>query len=218
MKYIVVGLLVFMLGCGIAFGFYMWKGAKLIEYSDTPTPNESVPTTNFSLDKAPSDSVRGTIKEIEGDVWWESRTATQPAKLAKNTILQQGEKLIASDDGHLTVGFASTSAVMLSPNTEVEIIQTLPTSMVFNQLKGDVHYSTSGAEPISIRSLNMIATMVNGTMDIGVDPDTGDVVLDLQSGTATVAYNSPSFVSKVWDLSAGDTFEYNSNERKGYFK
>lgn len=208
----------FTLGCGIAYGYYVWKGAQIVDFSKAPTPTENAPVTSFSLEEAPSDSVRGTIKSLSGNVWWESRTATQPARLAKQTILQQGEKLIASDDGRLTVEFTSFSAISLSPESEVEIIQTLPTSMVFNQLKGDVHYSTSGAEPISIRSLNMIATLVNGTMDIGVNRNSGDVVLDLQNGTATVAYNSPSFVSKVWDLSAGDTFEYNSNERKGYFK
>ena len=43
------------------------------------------------------------------------------------------------------------------------------------------------------------------------------ITIGKKTGQAAVAYNSPDFISKIWQLEPGDVFSYDSNERKGYF-
>jgi hypothetical protein len=217
MKHIVVVTLCVVVGSTIAYRWLTLTNPQM-KIFPSPIQNKTNETSKFSLDQAPSDSIRGIISEMSGSVWWESRMATTPAKLSGSTLIQQGEKIIASDAGKLTVSFASSSAIMLSPDTEVDVVQTLPTNLVFHQIKGSAQYQVSGASPVSVRSLNMIVNVKKGLITIDTNVETGDIALTLKSGAATVAYNSPEFVSKVWELEPGDIFEYNSDERKGYFK
>lgn len=217
-KNILIGSLLFILGAVVAVIFTVWRLPAVAPSVITQKQQVSVPKTTFSLEEAPSDSIRGTITSMSGGVWWMSRVATAPALLKKPVIVQQGDTLIASDEGKLTVQFASASAVMLSPQSEVDIVQTLPINLVFHQPKGSVQYTVSGTHPVSVRSLNMIVHIGSGLMTIDTDPETGDIVLSQKEGSATIAYNSPAFVSKVWELAPGDVFEYSSVERRGYFR
>jgi len=99
----------------------------------------------------------------------------------------------------------------------VEIIQTLPLNLVFHQTKGVSQYLVSGTSPMTIRSFNLIVNVDEGLLNIDTDKETGMVTLSLKTGAAKVGYNSPEFDSKVWELEPGDVFEYDSNERRGYF-
>ena len=139
------------------------------------------------------------------------------AKLTEAITIQQGETLIASDEGKLTVSFNPAATITLFPETQVEIIQTLPLNLVFNQTKGIGQYQVSGASPVTIRGFNLIVNIDEGLLNIDTDEETGVITLSLKTGAAKVGYNSPEFDSKVWSLEPGDIFEYDSNERRGYF-
>lgn len=218
MKNIFLGILLFFLGTIASLGLFFWKNNSAIQPIIITDKKNNYPKTNFSLKQAPSDSLRGQISTMSGEIWWQSRVATAPAKLNNPIVIQQGENLIASNSGKLTVEFASVSAVTIFPKSEVEIVQTLPINIVFNQPKGTVQYQVSGVSPVSIRSLNLLVTVNSGLINIDTDEKIGEIVLSLRTGTAKVAYNSPLFVSKVWNLEPGDVFNYDSNNRRGYFK
>lgn len=214
----IFGAVIFILGAASALGLFFIKNhsvPKAIISIDKKEPNFK--PTQFSLDQAPSESIRGTITQMDGEIWRQSRTATEPAKLIEPIIVQQGETLIASDEGKLTIEFNPGATVILFPNSKLEIIQTLPLNLVFNQTKGIGQYQVSGTNPITVRSFNLIVNIDNGLINIDTDEETGAIILGLKTGQATVAYNSPEFESRVWELEPGDVFEYDSNERQGYF-
>lgn len=174
--------------------------------------------TKFSLENAPNESIKGEITQLTGNIWWQSRTASEPAQLKNIIPVQQGEIWIASESGNLTVEFAPAATISLFPETQIEIVQTLPINLVFNQNKGVGQYQSSGTNPVTVRSLNLIINLEDGLLVVDTDEETGQIILGLKIGKAKVAYNSPEFASKVWQLEPGDIFSYDSNERRGYFK
>ena len=219
MKKIFLGIIVFLLGATAALGIYFAKNHSRPEGIITIGKKASnFEPTKFSLEEAPSDSIRGQITGMSGEIWWQSRTATEPAQLTEVITIQQGEVLIASDEGKLTVSFNPAATISLFPETQVEIIQTLPLNLVFNQTKGIGQYQVSGTNPVIIRSFNLIVNIDEGLLNIDTDEESGVITLSLKTGMAKVGYNSPEFDSKVWSLEPGDIFEYDSNERRGYFK
>ena len=219
MKKILLGIIFFLLGATAALGIYFAKNHSVPEPIITIGKKaSSFEPTKFSLENAPSESIKGQITNMSGEIWWQSRTATEPAKLTEAITIQQGETLIASDEGKLTVSFSPAATITLFPETQVEIIQTLPLNLVFNQTKGIGQYQVSGTSPVTIRSFNLIVNIDKGLLNIDTDEETGVVILSLKTGAAKVGYNSPEFESRVWQLEPGDIFEYDSNERRGYFK
>ncbi len=183
---------------------------------ETPTPSF---TTAFSLEQAPRDSVRGQIMKLEGLVLWQSRMATEPAQLREGTRIQQGEKIVTTENSSLKVHFASQSAILLNPESEVEIIQTLPIEHVFKHNQGEALYQSFSGSSISVRSLNMILNLqATASAMLTTYPEIEEVVIDIKTGQGTVAYNSPEFESKLWSLKRGDIFVYDSSKRKGYFE
>ena len=218
MKKIFLGIIFFLLGATAALGVNFAKNHSVPEPIITIGKKaSSFEPTKFSLEQAPSDSIKGQITSMGGDIWWQSRTATEPAQLTETIPIQQGETLIASDEGKLTVSFNPAATITLFPETQVEIIQTLPLNLVFNQTKGIGQYQVSGASPVTIRGFNLIVNIDEGLLNIDTDEETGVITLSLKTGAAKVGYNSPEFDSKVWSLEPGDVFKYDSNERRGYF-
>jgi len=205
---------------GLIIGFVVFGRAKASGKIPTITnnPSPTISKTKFSMASAPAESLRGIVTQLSGQVNWQSRIATSSAKLVDTVLIQQGENIATGDDGLLSVQFASVSAVMLSADTEVEVIQTLPISVVFNQLYGKAQYSVLADSPVAVRILNALVNIKSGVVTIEIDGETGLVMLSQESGASTIAYNSPEFISKVWDIDASEGFEYNSVNRKGYFR
>lgn len=218
MKKIFLGIIFFFFGGTAALGIFFAKNHSLPEPIITIAGNEKkFEPTKFSLEQAPSDSIKGRITAMTGGIWRQERTATEPARLTEPTTIQQGEVLIASDEAKLTATFNPALTLTLFPDTQVEIIQTLPLNLVFNQSKGVGQYQTTGSSSVTIRSLNLIVNLDNGLLNVDTDEETGAIILSLKTGKAKVAYNNPDFLSRVWELEPGDVFSYDSNERKGYF-
>ena len=96
------------------------------------TPSRTTPPlhTRFSLSEAPADSLRATITRLSGEVTWESRTASSASPLTAPRILQQGEILTTGQSGTASLTLADTCSITLSPDTELNLIQTLPANIV----------------------------------------------------------------------------------------
>ena len=80
---------------------------------------QTVTKPNFDIAVAPSESIRGNIKQMTGDVFWQSRTATESSQIpfdwfdsahhksAQGHGLQQGEEIQTKENGNLTIEFPS---------------------------------------------------------------------------------------------------------------
>lgn len=219
MKLVLPGISVFLLGGAAAMGIRIFQSRARPQFEMVwPQSKDNFELTQFSLEEAPNQSIKGQITDMAGEIWKQDRVATEPAKLNQPGMVQQGEILIASDEGKLTVEFNPAVTMTLYPQTTTEIVQTLPVNLVFNQTKGVGQYLAAGTNPVTIRSLNLIVNLDEGLLVVDTDGETGTIKLGLKTGTAKVGYNSPEFDSRVWELSPGDVFEYDSSTRRGYFK
>jgi len=175
------------------------------------------PISNFSLENAPSESLRGQITEMKGSVDWQGRTATGAAKIFTPITVQQGENLITEGGGSLTLVFPSACTINFSEKTELDIIQTLPADIVFSQVSGVAEYLNTGSYPVDIRTSTLL-TELNGDATISRNPQKPVVTVFVKSGSAVVAYNDLKYISHEVTINAGKTFTFNYGTRKGVVK
>ncbi len=199
-------------GLGITY-FYYQKNDRppLAQMSSSSPKTDSNP---FLVEKPPKDSLVGTILTLDGDVKWQSRTATTPAVLAENISLYQQETVETGEDGIFAALFGNAIEVDLSSNSIVDLTQTLPTNFVINQRKGTVKYVQKNASiPLTVRSYPLIVK-ITGTTTIKIDDEEEDIILHIESGSITLAYNDFDVVSNVVTAKEGDTVAFDKTTRE----
>lgn len=169
--------------------------------------------SRFSLDRAPSNSLVGVITTMSGEVFYESRMATESAIITKSQDIQQGESVSTGDDGKLIINFKDAVEINLEDNSGVNIIQTLPANLVFKQTLGSVYYKKLGIYPVSIRVGHLLIEN-NGELKISFTKDSPITTVTIINGSAIVAYNNLNNTSKVVNLEAGQTLQFNEGSRK----
>lgn len=219
MKGLLLFIFFFLVGIFSVGGYYWWKNQSrplIVPTAKIEVASKSAaPTDTFSVENAPPNSIRGIVATFSGEVQWQSRVATEPAKLENVIPIQQGEKLSTGNTGKITINFDSFGSVNLSPKTEISIIQTLPVNFVFDQASGSAQFISLGTSPFSVRTLRLLSTISTGSATVNVDEKTNFVTFGLKSGLATIAYNDDQFISQILNLKAGQKFVFDSDGRLG---
>lgn len=186
---------------------------QLTQRSTTPKQS-SLPSSQFSLNNAPKESIRGTISSMSGLINWQSRTATQPSELISPVQIQQGEIVSTGTNGHINIGFPSIGSIDLLPNSSTEIIQTLPVDFVINQSQGITTFTKTGKTPISVRTLNMLTQENSGKMVISVNTNNSTVTVDVLKGEAQSAFNDLNNQSSVQTIQEGNELVFHDDTRQ----
>ena len=168
--------------------------------------------THFSLANAPSQSVHGSVVSMTGIVNWQFRTATQASHLTSLISLQQGENIVTENVGTAHIQFADTD-IFLSPKTEVDFIQMLPSNFVIAQTSGSAEYKTTGTTPISVRSLGLIVQILNADATITYNATETKLTVQILKGSATAAYNDLDNLSNVIPFTSGQTLIFDNGSR-----
>ncbi len=176
---------------------------------ETPAPSA------FSPDNPPRNSLKGQITTLSGDTFLESRVASEPAKLTKTQEILQGENLVTKTNGKINVAFADAETMTILPDSEIDVIQTLPANIVITQPQGNVQYTKSGNIPFSINAQSLLVNHNQGTLTVSVDKKNQTTTVVVQNGTAQVAYADTDQNSHVIILSHGQTFVYDATEQTG---
>lgn len=210
-------IVIFILGSVIASVMYALVNRNVpvnpvaVVSDPTPTPSR----TAFSIENPPSESISGTITDISGDMWLVPRESTEPAKLAGTELIKQGEKLIASDSGQITVTFPQLGQMRMIPESEVDVVQTLPVDLVFQHYKGTTEYERIGTVPLSVRSFRLLVSVTEGRIRVTTDEEQHTVSVEVLRGQATAAYNNPEIISTLVTIGEGEEFFFNSDTREG---
>jgi len=175
--------------------------------------SDIVKLSRFSLEKAPSESLVGSISGMTGDVEYESRTATEAAKINSPVQVQQGESISTGADGKLILTFDKAAEVDFFPNTSVGVVQTLPADMVFSQTAGVAEYKKLADIPGTIRSLHLLIEN-DGDVSVSINPLRPIVTVSVASGSATFAYNNINDVSRVLTVESGKKLTFNDGTRR----
>lgn len=182
-------------------------GLPSVSFSDL------VKLSRFSLEKAPSASLVGTITLMEGEVMHEERLATESAKITTPIPIQQGESLLTGVDGKIILTFEKAAEVNMFPETSVNIIQTLPANLVFYQTKGTATYIKLANIPVSIRTRRLLIENY-GDITITMDKIEPVITITVNSGSATFAYNNLDNISQVLTVNEQKTLTFNEGMRK----
>jgi hypothetical protein len=210
MKYLGFFILSFLIGLVVTFGYVMLRASHSQQKSNVQKPN---PTSSFSIESPPLESLKGSIASRSGTLLWESRIATEPSELKDNRELKQGEQLITQDKSNVTVNFNQVGEIFLAENTVLSFIQTRPIDFVVEQKKGVVTYTVNGSTPISVRIRNALITKTSGIMQITIREGDSVIVISTIKGTAQIGFNDLDLISRVFTLREGQIYEYNSDER-----
>jgi hypothetical protein len=210
MKVFLLFLVFLLIGIAIIISYQYWNPQHLpIGYTKPAI------TTQFSLNKAPSESVVGTIASMSGTVNWLSRTAAKPVQIKTPRAIQQGEELSTGSKGTAVITIQNDAALALEPNTHVSIVQLLPQNFVFGQDKGIVQYANNFQVPVSIRSLDLLTLLVKGKVTSTVDPVNQKVTISVVSGAVREAYEDSQNNSVTLTVNPGQTFVFDDTNKTG---
>ncbi|NMB56874.1 hypothetical protein GYA19_02975 [Candidatus Beckwithbacteria bacterium] len=174
---------------------------------------KTIDVSNFSLDKAPKDSLQGQISSLNNEVFWQSRIATQASAITVPQMIQQGELLKTGEKGEVKVEFTNVASVKLGSSSEVNFIQTLPVNLVLEQTQGQVEYQKVGQTPIAVRILHLLIEQDEGKIIIDKIQDEAVIIVKIASGSAKIAFNDLDYNSQVVTLKAGEKFIFDDNTR-----
>src|SRR6185437_11369459 len=147
MKLFLLFIVFFLIGLAIVLSNHYWNSQILPSGFSIPSV-----TTKFSLKNAPSESLRGTITSMSGDVNWLSRTDAKSTQLKTKQTVQQGEEVSTGNNGKAVINIKNTAVLAIQPNSHISIIQLLPQNFVFVQDKGTVDYGNAVKYPTTVRS------------------------------------------------------------------
>lgn len=169
--------------------------------------------THFSIENPPPLSLKGNISSLSGTVSWQSRIATQPAEITAPQPIQQGEEIRTGNDGQATIQFPNLGYMIVSPGTELDMIQVLPTSAVIVQNQGSVTYHQTGTIPLAIRSLHLLTT-ISGDATITKQADEPIITVAVQKGSAKIGFNTLQYVSVVQEITEGQQLTFHDDTRE----
>jgi hypothetical protein len=216
MKKILLFLIPFLMtASAVVVYFKITRKISSISIPNLPSVSFSdlVKLSRFSLEKAPSTSLVGTITLMEGEVGHEGRLATESAKINSPVPIQQGEGLSTGIDGKLILTFEKAVEIDMSGSTSIGIIQTLPADMVFSQKLGTVEYKKLTDIPVSIRSRHLLIEN-DGDITVTVDELKPIITVSINSGSATFAFNNKDNISNVLTVESGKTLTFNDDTRR----
>lgn len=210
MKSVVIFILFLFLGFILFIGYSYWEN----EQNNFINPNSPI-TTTFSMNNAPSTSLKGTIATMSGTVTWLSRTAKNPVQLQSPRSIQQGETLGTGKNSNVGVLINNAAAVSLSSNSDVNFIQMLPINLVMAQDKGTATYQNTGQNAMTVTTRDLITAVNRAWAVISVDPTAQTVTVAVQKGSVTEGYEDAHDNSTVVTVGAGQQFVFDDTTQEG---
>lgn len=198
---------------GIAIMFTFKIGIRQTTKVISPNPKNF----SFSLRNAPSETIKGKITSLTGDIGWQSRVATEPAKIKIPQDLQQGEGIVTEKNGKAVIQFGSYFASNLAANTSLEFIQTLPSQFVIKQNKGKAEYVKIDTTPLTIRSFGLLLNIdLDSDVVLTTNEKLGVVTAAVKKGTITASYyDSQNETTNILTINEGYQYVFDDGAEEG---
>ncbi len=209
-KYLFIFIITFLIGILGITGFIFTQKSPA-----KPITNiiQTVAKPDFSIANSPSESIRGSVKQMSGDVFWQSRVATNSSQINSLIFLQQGEEIQTKDNGNLVLEFPNIINMTVSPKTQIDFVQTLPQEFVISIASGSADIKKLSDTPVSIRSYHLLIRQNTGDLSLNVDIEKGITSLNVISGSVTASYNDLDLTSHVIDFTGGQKANFNDATR-----
>lgn len=211
MKNLLLFFVFFFVGVGAVMLYKMQRDTTEVKKEQQQI---EIPTA-FSLKNAPSATIYGNITSLLGNVGWESRIATEPARIIAPQKVGQGEALETKEGGRVIVTFPNIGTVTILPKTYIGIVQTLPVQVVLAQTKGNAIYKKDGTIPLNITANNLLVKINRGQISIDIDDTLPLITGDTAAGaSATLAYVDINDQSSIATVANGEGFTFNTRTKR----
>lgn len=209
-------ILIFVVALLIGASIMILYVRKTVYQNQTPTINKSTKQKPlaFSLEDAPTESLKGIVTLSNGIINWESRVASTESVLDITQPIQQGEYIRTNNTSQIAITFSDVATVSARENTQLEFTQTLPSSIVINQPKGTAEYTTSGLSPLSVRTLHLLTQQTKGDTVIAINDELPLITIHPLTIAVQVAFNDTDNISTVLTIPLGKTLTFNDDTRK----
>jgi hypothetical protein len=197
MKQLIVFLIYIFLGLFLIFSY-----KKINQKLDSQQLITPISKSGFSLENAPSKSLKATIISLSGDVGWQSRIATNSAAITKPMQIQQGEEIATGKNGQASIIFSNIANINIYPKTKINFIQTLPINILIEQNSGKSEYIKLSNNSLSIKSQSLLTKINQGKIIITVNESRPYISVDVKEGLATISYNDLNYITKVLGVKA----------------
>jgi hypothetical protein len=190
---------------------------------DTTLYSESDQVKSYDSSQAPPEALQGSVTYMDGEVMWQSRSATEAATLYGSTSILQGEEVETGEDGEITILFDNDTLIDIFSESSVSFTQTLPANIVITHRRGEVEYSQDkSTHPLSVRVGHLLVRLHSGIMSITFDEIKNEddeiveslVTVRVRKGSATTAYNSLEYETNYTKLNEGESLLYNNISRE----
>ncbi len=210
MKKVLLFIIFFLLGVLVVIGYTLFRRSP-----GKPIDNilQTVAKPQFSVENAPSETIKGNITQMTGKIMRESRAATESSEIKTPVILQQGEQIRTGEDGNLSVEFGKAASIKIEPKTQIDFVQTLPVSFVVSIASGSAQFKKLSNIPVSVRSYHLLIKQEIGEMAVSLDLDRGLTNIKLLSGSIVAAYNDINLTSHVDNFNAPQEISFNDSTR-----
>ncbi len=210
MKFIPLFIIFFLIGVLITAGY-----GFIATKTDSPIKNIiNIPAlSGFSVENAPSASIRGNILSMNGHVKWQSRVATEAAEITSSVTLQQGEQIATGETGQVKIEFPGACLINMGSGAQIDFVQSLPVDLVMLQASGSADFIKTGDVPVTVRALHLLIKQNGGEMGIGVDQKNSLVNINIIKGSITVAFNDLQNVTKVLNFDSNRRISFNDLTR-----
>lgn len=171
--------------------------------------------TVFSLEKAPVNSITGKIASLSGSVAWQSRVSPKAILINSPQKLQQGEELETRYNGQAAINFPKAATITASADTQLNFVQTLPANFVVQQKTGSAVFEKKGDIPVSIIALNLLINIDSGKSEIYVDPENSQIIISVEEGSATAAFNDTQNTTNILTIDEGSEYVFDNDAKLG---
>lgn len=200
-------LLLFLTGIGSVFIFRLWQVKKAESISFSPQKS------SFVL-KPPLKALTGEFILIKGEVKKKPRSKEKfEIVKAEGEILIEGEKITTGKESQSIIEFPDFIRIGLGSNTEIGLINLIPTNFLISQSSGFVTYKLlQDDSPFSVRSLHTLLTFDFGESEITVEEN--KIKAEILSGKAKLALVDLDNKTHIWELNEGERVLIDDAERR----
>jgi len=111
---IAVLILLFSAGYFLVGYYYNNTGNLNNTISTTREAESEIDTIIYSLEDPPSESLRGQIATMSGEIYWQGRIATESSQIFDPQEILQGESVSIKKDSDLTIEFDNACIIEMS--------------------------------------------------------------------------------------------------------
>lgn len=202
-----------------ALGYYYWQQPSQTQLDLNPRSPLSKEVTPIMLIspvavEPPSESQKGTLSEVQGDVLHYPRVAKDWQQARNGEVINQGETIWTKEIGSATVTYPNFATINLKSGSELGIVRTLQNTFLVNQASGSATFAKQDPQRVlAIRISNTLIELLAGTVETDINQETGIITLTQTEGNSKFGIVDQDNETQIYTLKANQVATINDGDQ-----